>query len=617
MARRWAGPTRAEYEEVLSSEQVVDMARLRGYARHGVEEAVRGDVWMHLLGVLAADTAGEASAVRAMLLAWADTPVAHPAQLQVQQCAFHVFLDLSRSSRRPSRSAVSATSCVSSRAHTSATHATPPPAASGITPGAGAGGPAGGHATVRSLSGGAHSAAAASGASSSATSAANVPASSPPSISSAPPSMSGPDLASSGPDAKLPASTHLYRDEQHAKFTRRITAMVGAFLNTHPPPEDAPPPLPPFAFRSEACFGPASSDPGAAAAVGAPLRRSLTPVVDPEWPGSPPQADDMDLDWAIPRTGHQPRGNYPEGEATLLPSLFSPPDQQRPSISNCMRYMSSPRDGPAPAWWSPNHWHPALVYLCAPLVASIEADAGAFFSFEALMARLERRYIPCCGGRPLYQRIGELLSLFRQTAPSLFLYFQEEGINLAPIVTEWLQTLLAKQLPLEDTLRLWDTYFALDPARGDEFTDLHTYVCVAILAGAHDLLEELDKAEALAWLNHLPHQDITQIVNDAINLRLSHRQQLAQQRTLFQQRYRSFPPPASNVDFALSRDRHSKSPHHPAPSLSPRQQRPHHQPTTGLAVSVSPTYGTQQEPESWVPFSLAGARPPSHMFPAS
>lgn len=430
MARRWAGPTRAEYEEVLSSEQIVDMARLRGYARHGVTSAVRGDVWMHLLGVLAADTAGEASAVRAMLQAWADTPVAHPAHAQIQQCAEQYVLSLSR---------------------------------------------------VPSLS------------------RRRIPGTRP-TNSSDPLDSASPALSHTGTDPEQDAAR-----AQQDRSVQRVTAVVGAFLNTHTPPDDAP----------------ASPPPATGAA-----RRSVTPAAEPEWPGSPPQADDMDLDWAIPRTSH-PK----DRDVGLLP--FSSPEDRRASVLSARRPSNQ-----APLWWTSARWHPALVYLCAPLVESIEADAGAFFSFEALMARLERRYLPSCGGRVLSQRVGEFLSLLRQTAPSLSLYFEEEGINLAPLATEWLQTLLAKQLPLPDTLRLWDTYFALDPARGDEFTDLHTYVCVAILSAAHDLLEELDKAEAIAWLTHLPHQDIPQIVNDAINLRLSHRQHLQQQQVSFQQRFR-------------------------------------------------------------------------------
>lgn len=44
-----------EYTETLAAEVVVDMARLRSLARHGVPSAVRGQVWCYLLGANQAD----------------------------------------------------------------------------------------------------------------------------------------------------------------------------------------------------------------------------------------------------------------------------------------------------------------------------------------------------------------------------------------------------------------------------------------------------------------------------------------------------------------------------------------------------------------------------------
>lgn len=35
--------------------RLVDLEKLRDYARHGVQPGVRGEVWLYLLGVLSAD----------------------------------------------------------------------------------------------------------------------------------------------------------------------------------------------------------------------------------------------------------------------------------------------------------------------------------------------------------------------------------------------------------------------------------------------------------------------------------------------------------------------------------------------------------------------------------
>ncbi|PWN29211.1 hypothetical protein BDZ90DRAFT_141248 [Jaminaea rosea] len=59
-----------EFVELLSSEQHVDISRLRHLARHGIHPAVRGEVWMYLLGVLSADKSQEMTSVRALYNAY-------------------------------------------------------------------------------------------------------------------------------------------------------------------------------------------------------------------------------------------------------------------------------------------------------------------------------------------------------------------------------------------------------------------------------------------------------------------------------------------------------------------------------------------------------------------
>jgi hypothetical protein len=43
--------TEEDYRELLNAEVIVEVATLRDSAKHGVPDAVRGDVWCHLLGV--------------------------------------------------------------------------------------------------------------------------------------------------------------------------------------------------------------------------------------------------------------------------------------------------------------------------------------------------------------------------------------------------------------------------------------------------------------------------------------------------------------------------------------------------------------------------------------
>lgn len=59
-----AAASTEEFIEVLNAEQHVEIQKLRDYARHGVQAAVRGEVWLYLLGVLSDDKSQEMTSVR-------------------------------------------------------------------------------------------------------------------------------------------------------------------------------------------------------------------------------------------------------------------------------------------------------------------------------------------------------------------------------------------------------------------------------------------------------------------------------------------------------------------------------------------------------------------------
>ena len=74
-------------------------------------------------------------------------------------------------------------------------------------------------------------------------------------------------------------------------------------------------------------------------------------------------------------------------------------------------------------------------------------------------------------------------------------------------------------LPLPCLLRLWDTYFARTASHGREATlQLHIYVCLAILEACNEELMELDSAEVLWYLRHLPTLDMDQVLTQAFNI---------------------------------------------------------------------------------------------------
>lgn len=185
--------------------------------------------------------------------------------------------------------------------------------------------------------------------------------------------------------------------------------------------------------------------------------------------------------------------------------------------------------------WEPQAWvlygdsmfdfHPSLVYLCAPFAHCMKAEAGVYFAFERLMDMIQEYNVH----NPLPQRVASFLTLFRTTLPELHAYFEAEEVDLVAVATSWLQHLLARELQIDDVMRLWDTYFAVP-----DLLDLHVYVCLAILTNCKDALEEFDRSETTSMLFSLPPLDIdrvrtsfiisaaNQIISDAVNIRLSH-----------------------------------------------------------------------------------------------
>jgi hypothetical protein len=53
------------------------------------------------------------------------------------------------------------------------------------------------------------------------------------------------------------------------------------------------------------------------------------------------------------------------------------------------------------------------------------------------------------------------LTLFRQSQPELFSYFEDEQVRYVEVATSWLTTMLSKEMWLGDVLRLWGESHAL------------------------------------------------------------------------------------------------------------------------------------------------------------
>lgn len=154
-------------------------------------------------------------------------------------------------------------------------------------------------------------------------------------------------------------------------------------------------------------------------------------------------------------------------------------------------------------------YSPDMVHLLGPLVYCISNEQDIYSCFEALMARHQNAY----AGDRMSHTLAKFMTLFRNLQPALYETFEEEEVEPSSWAAPWLHSLLCRELPFPCVLRLWDTYFS-----SDEGFDLHPYVCLSILEVCSEQLLEMDSTELLGFIQHLPSQDMNQIISLAYNM---------------------------------------------------------------------------------------------------
>jgi len=148
------------------------------------------------------------------------------------------------------------------------------------------------------------------------------------------------------------------------------------------------------------------------------------------------------------------------------------------------------------------------------------------------------------------QNVSTFMMFFQQMLPELFAYFEDEEVGPNDWAVSWIrvcnaylcsfpcssifakrpygltkhffaspfQFLLAKELPMDCVLRLWDTYFSCAEGLG-----LHLYTMLAILVNFHEELIELEQSELKGFLQHLPEMDMDQVLtHDLQSIAVSH-----------------------------------------------------------------------------------------------
>jgi len=106
------------------------------------------------------------------------------------------------------------------------------------------------------------------------------------------------------------------------------------------------------------------------------------------------------------------------------------------------------------------------VYLATPFVCCLTRPVAVFLGFQKLMEKLGTCrlslgimiYLTALDVEtfpPLPSRLASMLTLFRLSLPELFSYFEDEQVPYVEVGVSWCRSLLAKEMWLENVLRLW------------------------------------------------------------------------------------------------------------------------------------------------------------------
>ncbi|KAI8878994.1 RabGAP/TBC [Backusella circina FSU 941] len=138
--------------------------------------------------------------------------------------------------------------------------------------------------------------------------------------------------------------------------------------------------------------------------------------------------------------------------------------------------------------------------LDTEVLSVIEADS--FWCLSKLLDGIQDNYTFAQPG--IQRQIVTLKELVSRIDARLTQHLQNEGIEFIQFAFRWMNCLLMRELPLRNTIRMWDTYLAEGSSEG--FSEFHVYVCAAFLVKWSNQLQKLDFQGIMIFLQQLPTQ---------------------------------------------------------------------------------------------------------------
>ncbi|KAI0074660.1 RabGAP/TBC [Panus rudis PR-1116 ss-1] len=145
----------------------------------------------------------------------------------------------------------------------------------------------------------------------------------------------------------------------------------------------------------------------------------------------------------------------------------------------------------------PEEFDPAL--LPKHVLDAIEADS--FWCLSRLLDGIQDNYIATQPG--IHRSVKRMAELVARIDPPLAAHLEHENVEFMQFAFRWMNCLLMREISVENTIRMWDTYLAEGT---DAFSQFHLYVCSAFLVRWSKKLQEMDFQGIIMFLQSLPTQ---------------------------------------------------------------------------------------------------------------
>ncbi|KAI0331001.1 RabGAP/TBC [Cubamyces sp. BRFM 1775] len=133
---------------------------------------------------------------------------------------------------------------------------------------------------------------------------------------------------------------------------------------------------------------------------------------------------------------------------------------------------------------------------------AVEADT--FWCLSRLLDGIQDNYI---AGQPgIHRSVKRMAELVARIDAPLAAHLEVENVEFMQFAFRWMNCLLMREISVQNTIRMWDTYLAEGT---DAFSQFHLYVCSAFLVKWSKKLQEMDFQGIIMFLQSLPTQGWT------------------------------------------------------------------------------------------------------------